>query len=310
MNEMIVPLLAGQYYDVGEVAIWQLDDQLFVEYRLDAEYMFTPDGDGTMGASTHLHLFTDNLHFADVPTAGGTRNPQPGLFDSNQRPDLVQLLVVDERLVRYWVPLDRFVDQSTVHIAAHAMVDGLFGAHGEAVASVRTDQQTLRLDVPAANSTTAVFQAEAPVHWEVKGTNILVDIASEGFEYQGPWADVGSDCLAGLHSYLRYIVESDQIAFSQNGEFPPGSSSYSLGDDLTFVDWVGGSIDLAYEYNPANGDKRWCSFPAGEYLDTVTITVSGAEAVVSETAWSEGLRFTERGNWSMYTSFTLQSWEP
>ncbi len=308
-SEMIVPLIAGQHYDVGEVAIWQLDDALYVEFRLDEGYAFAPDELGMMSA-TNLHAFTDDRQLSDVPTAGGTRNPEPGMFDSNQRPDLVQLLITDDRLVQYTIPLERFLGHSVVHIAAHANVEGVFGVNGAATAALRTDSQSIDLDVVAPNSTSTVAQAEVPVYWEVRGTNITVDVASRGFEYQGPWMDDAGDSLENLHTYLGYTITSDQIVFSQDGQFSPGSSSTSLGDGLVFADWVGGSIDLTYEYNPLEGDVKWCGFPAGEYLDIVTITVSGTDKVVSETAWGEGPRFADRGNWAMYISFPIQDWEP
>lgn len=75
-TECVVDLLAGQYVDVGSLAIAQDGDAVAVTYTTEGDWYLT---------ELHLHVAES---VCDVPTAGkGKRNPKVGHFDYPAYPD-------------------------------------------------------------------------------------------------------------------------------------------------------------------------------------------------------------------------------
>jgi hypothetical protein len=100
-DPMITDLIAGRYIDVGDILVWNDEEQLYVQYQTT---------DGWCLTVTHLHVATS---VADIPQTK-TGNPKPGQFAYSAEHDCLTEYT-------YEVPLQW--DMNTeLHIAAHAVV--------------------------------------------------------------------------------------------------------------------------------------------------------------------------------------------
>jgi hypothetical protein len=109
VDPFVTDLIAGQYTDVGDVLVWNDEENLYVKYLISEPNLCLDE--------THLQVATS---LAGIPqTKNG--NPIPGQFAYQNDHDLC----IDE--YTYSIPLNNWEPGTSLYLAAHAVVGGIEG---------------------------------------------------------------------------------------------------------------------------------------------------------------------------------------
>jgi hypothetical protein len=302
-NPLSVPLLAGQDIPVGTVEISNDGSYLYVTYQLEAGWCMT---------ESHLAVATE---VKDIPQTK-QNNPIPGhfangdVYDPCVTTDTFMILLSD-------IPADA---DETLYIAAHAAVQ-LMDCQVLAEApygpfAIVDSQQGLRKDGSAVRPGRS--EPSAVLTWD---TNRLeTDFFSLGF---GGGIVVEFDCcirngegpdvLVVEDTWGSYPSETAGVYASADGEnwLYLGEANNATRD--TTYDWQTVSqFDLG-ELECARFIKIIDTTDSGPLpqdadgfdLNTIQALQDCVECIPIqfETAWGDGTRFTERGNWATYITY-------
>jgi len=120
------------------------------------------------------------------------------------------------------------------------------------------DQMNLEIEKP-------IKDKSVTIDWSVNTNNsdIKIKFSSKGIELKdNKELDVEKDYIDYSNFFKYYIAKNESFT----DEFSPGSNKKG-------IDYREGKLKLKYSAEE-NGDKEWYELLAGEYEDTVTITVS------------------------------------
>ena len=311
-------LLAGQTNKVGEVKVWNDAEYLYVKYEITGEALTA----GWVITETHLAV-ADSL--AGIPQTK-TGNPIPGKFEHSMEHDPA----VTEYTYTIPITWDPCTD---LYIAAHAVVQKLSDVMTVTLAS--GTQTTLS----AGYTETEPEYPLAPANYSGLGTwSAAVPVSSPPIP---PWVDPSVVLPGAVWVSSAATTEGgfgDQWRlFKEEFEIPPGavitSASLTMTADNAVEAYLNGTLvgttgDVYLEApipQPYNFAKLW-----GPYTLTPLVGLNNLMFVVrnwvhsaynptgltykldyeyqlleEETAWADGERFTEKGNWATYFDYTV-----
>lgn len=288
-------LYAGQDQLAGQVFVWDVDGDAYVQYVANHGWCMT---------ETHVEVAATE---AGIPqTSKG--NPIPGQFSQGETFDGCV------GLAGHYVFADAFDGGHDVVVAAHAamrytMVEG----PSWATMVVDSNQALLKNTNPVATERSIPTNALVADYVSGGATSFF----SLGF---GGDLTVGFDCgvVNGEGDDLR-------IYEATNGSYPIESAEVYASMDG--ADWtlLGYANNTTADPTAPNGERRISSFDLGDlpyatYVWIVDVSipdpfeatadafdVDGVQALqdcgVGETAWADGTRFVERGNWATYAAY-------
>lgn len=291
-------LLAGQDINVGTVSVWNDETTLYVQYMTDADWVI---------GETHLAVATS---LEGIPqTKKG--NPKVGKFTYQAQ----HVPLVTE--YTYAIPIPETWETGIeVCIAAHAVVQQVVKA-APWYASVIVDyEQGPKKDgnpVGAARS-----DPENALDFETGRDES--NFFSLGF---GGWIILEYDCPIrdGEGNDVKVIEDT------WGGPYPLESASVWVSQDGSSWEWLGEAdntqleeIHTISEFD-LNDTLEWAKYikvvdttdptphnSAGDGFD-LNAVASLQDCVredTSETAWADGARFTPRGSWATYFTYTIQ----
>lgn len=216
-------LLAGQTIDVGEVLVWNDDENLYVEFVASGDWCIT---------ETHVHVFTDNLDFNDITLKNG--NPPPGKFDYKDEHDCV----ADHT---YEIPLNWSPDIE-LYIAAHAVVQNdsvpVDWDNGDPISWWTETAWGAGFDFPGANWAT---------YFTYKVQQVLLGI--------GNWLiDVNHRESHFLHD-MSITAQDASGALTGTGGYPAGSTSYDITWVLIDSSLTDSTVTLTLDYDGSSEYK-------------------------------------------------------
>jgi hypothetical protein len=323
----IQTLYAGQFNAVGTVEVTNDGDNIYVKYQLYQDKI----DDGWRITETHVHV---GIAIADFPLAGKLKdNPVPGKF---AYPGYFNPGVSEYEEV---IPLGDWEADQEVIIAAHAVVvridaksDCLTVLSGDRVSQTTDalwseDEETwypafLTFEHPAwadvgdaawiwRTATTDPQEEYANVPeggWYFKHAfdlpltafNIVGTISAnadnaETVAVNGvPLLADGTMNRDGPDNNDYKDVETANLA----GSVMPGSNEINI-RSMNYFD---------YDNNPTGGPSSLygdgLTNPAG-LAYSLTVCYDYTEVVCSETAWADGTRFTQQGNWGTWFKYTI-----
>lgn len=325
-------LLAGQDEEIGTVKVFNDGDYIYVNYILNQGAL----DEGWLIYETHVHVGVD---LSDFPL-NKKDNPQVGLFEFGKEHDGVP----DYEEV---IPIGDFVPGDNLMIAAHAVVEKeeLIKEAPYFASTVLEYSQGTQVDLNSivnerSNPIAALVQEypdNVPDGREDIGffsLGFMYD-ETEGFNDEGGWIEVEFDCpvqniegKADLRiweaTFGNYPPETADV-YAWNGENwvwigeannseqgPEGSpealtvSDIELGalestDRIRIVDTTNyEDFDGTNEIRRATAD--------GFDLDGIQALNSCTETL-SESAWADGTRFVDKGNWATYFEYTVHGEE-
>lgn len=312
------PLCAGQTMDIGTVDVTNDDENLYVTFNIDTE-----NWPGWYLDETHVAI-GESLN--DIPQTGGRNpNPIPGQF-----PYFCENLEPAQTSCTVTIPLDGWCAGTELVVAAHAAVvevegDGcvekIFWAN-----IIDSYDQGTRKDgsdvLPERSDPLAVFALGLPF-FSLGFDLIADDDYADGWlrvgfgapVYNGPGDDVVvQEITNGRSTYPLEQVEVFGVAddmlysaglFDNERNVPGGDGFVSIGlppgpTSFDFIELLDATNPGLHNNNDADGYD----------VDAV-----GACYLVvgDETAWGdgcEGTRFTPRGNWGTYFTYTIGECAP
>ncbi|MFO7951577.1 MAG: hypothetical protein R6U91_02025 [Bacillota bacterium] len=320
-----VKLIAGQNMEVGAVTITNDDEQICVTYALDEEAI----DKGWLIYETHLAITTeyDGIPQTD-PNRWGT-NPIPGLFPYGD--DELEGVESYTECISFGDVGFKICDE--VYIAAHAVIEreecdvieAPYSAH-----EVVNYEQGVRKDKGSVREGRSDPEAVLTYDFGRDETNFFSlgfkfddedDALEEGgwiiveFEYPILNAPGEVDLMVVEDTWGTYPLETADVYASQDGEewVPLGGadntertvndihteSYFDLGDEE--MDWakyikVVDTTPIDPMPNDADGYDLNTIVALSDYDDCTTY---------DETAWGNGERFNERGNWGMFFEYKV-----
>lgn len=317
----VTPLIAGQHYEVGKVTVKNDGVNIVVTYETNPGWFIT---------ETHLHITKDRLGFP-VNSAG---NPMIGIFMFGNEHEFKK---VDGNKVIYTIPWE----PACYYIAAHAVVSGFANIDGkidlEAFAQLLPETATVAIDHPANNTNsyfnvhvsnagflngkwpgwciqtgaeiapgsqydTKVYSSYENVPGYDAGILMKINwILNQRFIGQG--YSYGEIQIAMWTLLLGYEEFNNVVQAQLQGTVPNPLVSSVIGPwtaekvnnilsqviDITdFIPECGGVIAVVFVHN------------AQDLIIELPVTCGG-----NETAWGQGCRFVEQGNWAMYFQVCL-----
>ena len=323
--ELIVDLIAGQNEVVGTVTVTNDDEQLCIKYELSDEAL----EDGWLLYETHWAVGTD---LSDIPQTSENRwgtNPIPGQFPYG-----------DDELegVKYYTECISLEDLgfgicNDVYIAAHAVIEreecDVIEAPYSAYQVVDYDQGLRKDGSPVRvgrSNPEAVLSYDLGQH-ETNFFSLGFKFDEEGTALaEGGWIIVefeypilntpGDDDLMIVEdTWGTYPLESADVYASKDGVTWESLGSADNTErtvnnihtesyfdlDAVGMDWakfikVVDTTPIDAMPNDGDGYDLNTIVALSDYYDCTTY---------DETAWGEGNRFNERGNWGMYFTYKI-----
>lgn len=300
-----VELMAGQNIDVGEVQVWNDANTLFVKYVVDAG--------GWCMTETHLAVADD---VDDIPQTK-KNNPIPGQFTYADSYGIEPCVTEDT----YEIPLGDVAVGYEFVIAAHAVVVD--------TGSEMTEELVSRAGVDVYGPMGAYYEPEDSA-W-------VGPIAAVDTWVHRNWPSVSGATWISTAEYVEDPVNDswrwfrDELELPEKGYYLDGSVVMATSDNAeeayhngvvigSVGEIEGTSTDdhewetiAQYPFNPAKGLNTFDFIVRNYGLSggTQTSNPTGllykikASYYPEESAWGEGTRFTERGNWGMYFTYTV-----
>ncbi len=314
-----VRLLAGQHMEVGKVTVTNDPDFLYVTY--------STEGFGWTITETHLHIGNDK---DDFPTAGNN-NPVPGNFEFSGTHDFVTE-------VSYTIAKDDLPElkaNGLYYIAAHAVVNGGNKTEDlDSFAETLPETATVSVKYPQTGG-----QAYFPEVYVSNGSFLDGTYQGWCIETAFPINQHPTEYQAGVFSSYE-AFEAAQVDYPENyfnkinwiinqgfiGQESAGGGTFTYGDVQRAI-WT--LLDTGFPPSNADGLREWSQERVDEILalgeaagfenfrpgcgdkfaivfeipDTQNIIIEfpvPCKSEGDETAWGEGVRFTQRGNWAMW----------
>ena len=314
-----VRLLAGQHIEVGKVTVTNDDDYLYVTY--------STEGFGWTMTETHLHVGNTK---GDFPLSGNN-NPAPGRFDFSGNHDFVSE-------VTYTIEkseLPELMANGLYYIAAHAVVNG--GETSEdldgfaeilpetATVSVKYPQTGGQAYFPEVYVSNASFLDGTYQGWCIETAFPISQTPTEYeagvFSSYEEFVGTQTDYPESFFNKINWILNQSFI-----GKDSESGGTFTYGDVQRAI-WT--ILDDGFPPSNADGLRVWSQARVDEIIAlgeaagfenfrpgcgdifAVIFEIQGSQNVIiefpvpcksdgDETAWGEGVRFTERGNWAMW----------
>lgn len=288
----IVDLLAGQDDpgDVGEIQVWNDTENLYITYKIDKTDWYLTE--------THLHVAC-----GDNPIPVNRKgNPIPGHFDYGSEENVT--------VKEFTISLED-INCCDLDIAAHAVVEQLTDG-GCADSVYDYDQGTQKGGGDIGSGRDVLENALG---------SIDKSFFSLGFvdEESGGWIIVEFADYVG--TYLNVVEQSPGIEYGyplEQAKVYVSADSEGPWTDL-------GMADNQIAGGPEKGQSHENVFDLEECIKFVKIidqtnqtphsgnadafdldAVCGGPCYQEETAWGEGGRFVDQGNWATYFNYTIQ----
>ncbi len=276
-DPFVTDLIAGQFYDVGDVLVWNDGSFLYVKYMTTGGWYL---------GETHLAVATV---LSDIPhTSKG--NPVPGLFEFSADH------AVGTTEYTYQIDLD-WSPGTDLYIAAHAGVCGP-GSNGMTPAEGLISTVTLwtfPTPVAAGSVSVSIVGTDLVVTFQTTGDWVLLDtqlgFSMTPFPFPPPWWT-----FPYVHIGLGGVTTDTYT-------IPMSSLGIGVGDTIyvSVHAWMRGldefnNMILSDGYADENPFDGWQKYFA--------ITIP-AVPVVCETAWGKGTRFVQT-TWAMYFTYEVQ----
>ncbi len=316
--ESYTDLLAGQTEDVGDIYVWNDAEYLYVYYMIDAPGWYLTE--------THLDAKCDE---SLIPQTS-KENPIPGQYEFGDTFAMTEMRTTWCQAIPIPACNDDVCGQELA-IAAHAVVVKLVEGCTETVWQIG--------DVEEVNATTGLLNNYAdefnwgyPAGPFTAGPNLNIDQPA----FTNPFI-VGTTPTDEFPYNANKIKEyATYINVQWNGELPFGGTlifSWSPGQSATEVKQFSGdgiSLQSFSAFGEAQSGNGWFldTYPLVENTLPVQPLVSGdydiyirhtqgdgtfwdwlrleKPCVQEETAWGDGERFAEKGNWGMYFTYTVR----
>jgi len=308
----VFTLYAGQHIDVGTVTVLNDGDSLYVEYEITE--------DGWVLKETHLEVVTNPNEF-HTNKAG---NPKVGLFPHHREYDLVDGVKVDTYTI-----LNPGSVGEILYIAAHAKVvrpiEGCYEPIWQ-IGDVESEptaipSTTLSDEFGGKNSNGSLYALGDIVDYFIPPNDFHLDYDGDMDAFPFAFAPLG-----WTHKiYGDVFTETVNIHYS---EYMP------FGGKLTWR-WTAGrsgseTYDVSHDASLLQTYVDQGKHPEGFYEHSLTIPVASGNQMITfdhklagdggrwdwirlekpceqeETAWADGKRFTEKGNWATYFTYTVQ----
>ena len=309
-NPFTTDLLAGQNIDVGEVQVWNDAENLYITYVIDSLGWYLTE--------THLHVACDE---SAIPQ-NKKGNPIPGHFDYSSEHEIL------EEVIEYPlepIPLSS-IDCCDPIIAAHAVVVRAIPGCSETVWQIG-DVETNECDGLPTNYAD-----------EFNWTDASACTAGPSLADEEPW--FANLFIVGTTSTDEFPYNSNKnrnyatdLYVQWDGELPFGGElivSWSPGQSATekkvVSDGFGPTTLTAFGTPTTGGFLN--KYPLVQHSITVGQLSLGTHTInfqhtqgdgtfwdwirlekpceQEETAWGDGERFVNRGNWAMYFTYPLQ----
>lgn len=273
-NPFVTDLIAGQTMDVGDVSVWNDASHLFVKYETTGDWVMT---------CTHLAVATS---LEEIPQ-NNNGIPSPGKFPLKE----IHSPPVSEHT--YSIELDSWAVNTTLYIAAHAVVCGpgqppTFAQGVLAIVPLYTWSDAINIGTVTAS---------------ILGDNLIVDfeITFTGWVMLDTHLSVGFTPPTWPPQYQLFPYKHEGLGGVTSDSYIVSLTSLGVEcQDILFISAhtyasfpaVSVYRDAWSEYDPSTG---W------EKFFTVTIPYE----LVCETAWGNGQRFVTT-NWSMHFNYTVQ----
>lgn len=324
VDPFVTDLIAGQHTDVGDVLVWNDEENLYVKYLISEV--------GLCLDETHLHVATS---LADIPqTKKG--NPIPGQFAYQND----HIPCVDE--YTYSIPLN-WEPGTSLFLAAHAVVRSLEGLEDfESVLPEIVTVNLYDLPYPRPSYTQVVVSGGTILDGTYNGWCVDVEqwLATSPYQAQvySSYETLPSAVIDAIEhtenlDLVNWIINQNYVGKTSPGGFGEYTSEdvqcaiWRLLDDPPLVapdgtlrcesqsDRVDEILDAAY----ANGEGfvpgcndylgvllaptfSWCS----DYCkQIILIQVPVTCGTIDETAWASGTNFPGK-NWATYFNYTVQ----
>lgn len=311
----VITLYAGQDIDVGTVKVWNDDNNLYVKYETTGGWVMT---------ETHLAVETS---LEGIPQTK-TGNPKVGHFEYSEPHD--------PPVTSYsYPPIDVSGLGDTLYIAAHAVVVNTNMMTITLVSDTDTQTAGWFNATPPVDPSLALYPTSYfPGYWY--GAFDLTSPNSAWYDedslLEAVWIST-MDGLEGLPTDDQWrlfkedfevpsgavnIVGSlkmtaDNALAAYLNEALVGNTSYVYGDatvpprDISVQYFR--NLQGPYDFYPEEGPNS-LEFVVRNYYSPAGNNPTGllyrAEITYcnSETAWADGTRFTDRGNWATYFTYT------
>jgi len=322
-SPFVSPMLAGQTIPVGEVRVWNDDMNVYVKYVIT-----NPDW-----CMTETHLAVEQ-NLEDIPQNPG--GPIPGQFEYSDELDCAPEHI-------YTIP---FTSGNQVYIAAHAAVEtvcgyedpdlALFAGTLPTTATIMTTDPYLNgpayfpiVNVDASDdpltgdyegwcvSTSLGIKAEVPHTANVFSSydfpDGLVDFPENidkiNWILNQQFVGKPTECNPDLPVYTYGSVQRAIWSLIDNENSTLSLGPYSLCQITEILD---GAEEYGLFYEPG------CNEFVGVLLEPFTPTGLPAQPLIipsplpcdpvfcDETAWGDGTRFTDPGNWATYFTYVIE----
>lgn len=332
---LVVDLIAGQHMVVGTVTVENDSENLCVTYALNDEAL----GFGWLIYETHLFISaTDDFPLTKANKRLGApyySNPRPGLYPYGDEfeegvPEWTFCISLDELGVEFceWV----YVSAHAVILAEHTEELAVAPYGGSSV--VAYDQGLRKNKTPVRIGRS---NPDAALTWNT--ARVETDFFSLGFKFdedgialpEGGWIIIefehpivneeGDDLLVVEDTWGSYPIETAEVYASQDGEtwFRLGvadnldrSSAYNW-QTVTYFDLE--DVGLAWaKYIKVVDTTPIAAMPDdGDGYD-LNVVLALHDHIVTEgfgeTAWGDGDRFNQQGNWGMWFMYHVCEPEP
>ena len=319
-----INLLAGQNIDVGEVQVYNDDTYLYIKYIIDEPGWYLTE--------THLHVACSE---EDIPQ-NKTGNPTPGKFMHNEEYNLLdyKTVVILDPILLESIGCNKSDEDPAIVIAAHAVVCKLSEVKSfTLVSDTETECAGFTNIDPSVNPLN-------PLNY--KGTwNPAVDLSSP---LPGTWYSentspfIGAFWISsanlpeGLDSDDQYRLFRDMFEIPAGAVNRQGKLWMSADNDaIAYLDDatnVVGEIENVYTNSPSGNVTpfsvaHYYEFVPGEGLNTLYFVVRNwaweggnptgllyrldynYQLLECESAWGDGDRFVDKGNWATYFSYDV-----
>ena len=307
--------------EVGDVLVWNDGTNLHVKYTTT---------DGWELTQTHLAV-ADNV--SAIPQTK-TGNPKPGRFAYKTKHNPA----VSEHT--YIISLNGWDVGTNLFIAAHAKVEKL--SDDIITESLATGVGIDDVLVIAENTTNPGFPVGYPGSYSGASTPSVV-IENTANRYSGWPTITGAQWISDSH--VEPFNLNEWRLFTRSFSIPPSAINISgtlhidsdnaeaakINDNPAMVygevygpfidDGEWGevqhlSVDSYLQLGPNTlevmvRNYHWLNMPGGwrNYTGLVYKMDYEYQLLRTETAWGEGERFTEKGNWATYFTYTVQDWQ-
>ena len=298
-SEIILWAGAGQNINVGTVEVWDDTVELTVKYNVPDPWCIT---------ETHLHVACD-----DNPIPVNRKgNPIPGHFDYGSEHEISENVTVEE----FTIPLED-INCCNLDIAAHAVVEQLTDGCADSVYGF--DQGTQKDDISVSsersNATNTLGSAEE---------HYFFSLGFMGEAVPGGWIILEFEDYVG--TCLTVVEQSPGTEYKEGDGYPLEQAKvYVSTESDNPTDWtylgmannqIAGGSEAGQSHENVFDLEECIKFVKivdqtdptlhGDTADAFDLdAVCGGPCYQEETAWADGVRFVQQGNWATYFQYCM-----